>query len=56
MLDPALKHDYLEVAWDQKYIKMGMEHMKWQVSNWIGYITVRDKTIQIIFKVELFLK
>jgi hypothetical protein len=33
VLDPALKLEYLEAAWDQKYIKIGMERMKKQVSN-----------------------
>ena len=33
VLDPALKLKYLDAAWDQKFIKMGMKHLKEQVSN-----------------------
>ena len=32
MLDPTLKLEYLDAAWDQKYIKIGMSRMKQRVS------------------------
>jgi len=32
VLDPAIKLDYLNAAWDQEYIDKGMEHFKAQVS------------------------
>lgn len=34
MLDPTLKLEYLDAAWDQKYIKIGMSRMKQRVSNY----------------------
>ena len=33
VLDPTLKLEYLDVAWDQEFIKTGMNCMKKRVSN-----------------------
>ena len=33
VLDLTLKLEYLDAAWDQKFIKMGMNRMKQRVSN-----------------------
>jgi hypothetical protein len=32
VLDPAIKLDYLNAAWDQEFIDKGMEQFKAQVS------------------------
>jgi hypothetical protein len=32
VLDPAIKLDYLNAAWDQEYIDKGMEQFKAKVS------------------------
>ena len=49
VLDPALKLEYLEAAWDQEFIKMGMVRMKKKVSNWISYVIWR-RDIESIFQ------
>ena len=33
VLDPSLKLEYLEAAWEKKYIKVGMDCLKQRVSN-----------------------
>ena len=39
VLDPVLKREYLDAAWDDEYIELGMESLKARVSTGYGYTT-----------------
>jgi hypothetical protein len=47
VLDPAIKLDYLNAAWDQEYIDKGMERFKAQVRLKFIYQTWHDQSLSV---------